>query len=184
MVYPTGVGETRDTAQDAAQDRVTIQEAAERLGVKEDAIRKRIQRRSLRHEKAEDGRVYVWVDEAQDTTQDGQEKYRDTTQDTAQDGRLEDLQEQVAYLRRQLDEEREARRRADMIIAQLSQANAEQARAIRAIEAPQETTETAEAVEEEPERQEPRLSTAAPQSPPQGTQGRGLRGLRRRILGW
>src|SRR5829696_110611 len=110
-----------------AQDRVTIQEAAQRLGVKEDAIRKRIQRGSMRYEKAEDGRVYVWVD----TTQDA-------NQDTAQDERLEDLREQIAYLRRQLDEEREARRRADMILAQLSQANAEQARTIRAIEAPQE----------------------------------------------
>src|SRR5215208_6601692 len=131
-----------------AQDRVTIQEAAYRLGVKEDAIRKRIQRGSMQHEKAEDGRVYVWVD---------------TTQDTAQDERLEDLREQIAYLRRQLDEERDARRRADMILAQLSQANAEQARTIRAIEAPDEATEAAEPVEEEPARAEPRSSTGEAQ---------------------
>jgi hypothetical protein len=39
-----------DDAQDTTQDRVTIQEAAERLGVKEDAIRKRIQRGTLRPE--------------------------------------------------------------------------------------------------------------------------------------
>jgi excisionase family DNA binding protein len=51
------MGEDRDGAQDVAQDRVTIQEAAQRLGVKEDAVRKRIQRGSMRHEKAEDGRV-------------------------------------------------------------------------------------------------------------------------------
>jgi excisionase family DNA binding protein len=55
-----------------AQDRVTIQEAAYRLGVKEDAIRKRIQRGSMQHEKAEDGRVYVWVDTTQDTAQDAE----------------------------------------------------------------------------------------------------------------
>src|SRR5215213_332780 len=126
------MGEDRYTA----QDRVTIQEAAYRLGVKEDAIRKRIQRGSMRHDKAEDGRVYVWVDATQDSTQDTGHTSQDVYQDTAQDERLEDLREQVAYLRRQLDEEREARRRADMILAQLSQANAEQARTSRAIGAP------------------------------------------------
>jgi hypothetical protein len=72
---------------------------------------------------------------------------------------LEDLREQIAYLRRQLDEERDARRRADMILAQLSQATAEQARTIRELEAPQEATEAAETVENEPERAEPRSST-------------------------
>ena len=141
------MGEGRD----ATQDRVTIQEAALRLGVKEDAIRKRIQRGSMRHEKAEDGRVYVWVDTTQATTQDAEQRSQDTYRDTTQDERLDDLREQVAYLRRQLDEEREARRRADMILAQLAQANAEQARTIRAIEAPQEPPESAETVEEEPD---------------------------------
>jgi hypothetical protein len=138
--------------QDAAQDRVTIQEAARRLGIKEDAIRKRIQRGSLRYDKGKDGRVYVWVD----TTQDEPDKSRDEYRDTTQDDRIEDLREQIAYLRRQLDEEREARRRADVILGQLSQANAEQARTIRAIEAPasEEPSEAAKTVEEESERAE------------------------------
>jgi excisionase family DNA binding protein len=141
--------------QNATQDRVTIQEAARRLGVKEDAIRKRIQRGSMRHEKAEDGRVYVWVDATQYMTQDTRHASQDTTQYTAQDERLEDLREQVGYLRRQLDEEREARRRADTIIAQLARANEEQARTIRELEAPQDALENAESVEEAPEGAEP-----------------------------
>jgi len=151
---------------DAAQDRVTIQQAAQRLGVKEDAVRKRIQRGSMRHEKAKDGRVYVWVDAAQDTAQDAPETSRDEYRDTAQDERVEDLREQVAYLRRQLDEEREARRRADTILVQLSAANAEQARTIRAIEAPasEEAPEAAETVEEEPEQAPPRSDTPGPQT--------------------
>lgn len=124
--------------QDTAQDRVTIQEAARRLGVKEDAIRKRIQRGSMRHEKAKDGRVYVWVDATQDATQETERTSQDTYQDTPQDERLGGLREQVSYLRRQLDEEREARRRADTIIAQLARANEEQARTIRELEAPSE----------------------------------------------
>jgi excisionase family DNA binding protein len=150
---------------DAAQDRVTIQQAAQRLGVKEDAVRKRIQRGSMRHEKAKDGRVYVWVDAAQDTAQDEPETSRDEYRDTAQDERVEDLREQVAYLRRQLDEEREARRRADTILVQLSAANAEQARTIRAIEAPasEEASEAAEKVEDSPEEASPRPAAGGAQ---------------------
>ena len=146
---------------------MTIQEAARRLGVKEDAIRKRIQRGSMRHEKAEDGRVYVWVDAAQDATQDtrqtSQDAYQDATQDATQDERLEDLREQISYLRRQLDEERDARRRADMILVQLSQANAEQARTIRELEAPQEATEAAETVVDASEESEPPAATVEAQ---------------------
>ena len=151
--------------QDTTQDKVTIQEAARRLGVKEDAVRKRIQRRSMRHEKAEDGRVYVWVDAAQDKTRDTGQTTQDAYQDTAQDERVEDLREQVGYLRRQLDEEREARRRADTIIAQLARTTEEQARTIRELEAPAspEAPGAAETAEEEPERAEPRPATGGAQ---------------------
>jgi len=174
-----GMVEDQDETQDAAQDRVTIQEAAQRLGVKEDAVRKRIQRGSMRHEKAKDGRVYVWVHASQDTAQDEPGTSRDEYRDTAQDERVEDLREQVAYLRRQLDEEREARRRADTILVQLSAANAEQARTIRAIEAPasEEASEAAETVEEAPEQAPPRSEAPGPQT---GTQ---RRSLWRRVFG-
>jgi excisionase family DNA binding protein len=171
--------------QDATQDRVTIQEAARRLGIKEDAIRKRIQRGSMRHEKADDGRVHVWVDATQDTTQDTGRTTKNTYRDAAQDKRVEDLREQVGYLRRQLDEEREARRRADTIIAQLARANEEQARTIRELEAPPESSpdeqESPQTVEEEPDRAEPRSSTGGDQEareqPPQH------RSWWRRVLG-
>jgi hypothetical protein len=153
--------------QDATQDRVTIQEAARRLGVKEDAIRKRIQRSSIRYEKAEDGRVYVWVDATQDTSRDTERTTQDVYQDTAQDARLDDFREQIAYLRQQLDEEREARRRADTIIAQLARANEEQARTIRELEAPSqppsEERGSPETVGDEPESAEPRSASAEAQ---------------------
>ncbi len=41
-------------------DRVTVAEAAARLGVKEQAIRKRIQWRTLAHDKDDNGRVHVY----------------------------------------------------------------------------------------------------------------------------
>ena len=44
------------------KDRITVQEAAKRLRVKDDAIRKRIQRGTLQHDKDPDGRVYVYLD--------------------------------------------------------------------------------------------------------------------------
>jgi excisionase family DNA binding protein len=50
-------------------------------------------------------------------------------------GLVEDLREQVRYLRSALSEEREARRRADTIIAQLAQANAALTQRIPEIEA-------------------------------------------------
>jgi hypothetical protein len=53
-------------------------------------------------------------------------------------GLVEDLREQLRYLRSILSEEREARRRADTIIAQLTQANAALAARLPELEAPQE----------------------------------------------
>src|SRR5215210_6343931 len=97
-----------------AQDRVTIQEAAKRLGVKEDAIRKRIQRGSLRHEKTEEGRVFVWVDAAQYTTQDATE---DAYQDTTHDALLGAKDETIAALREQLAQANERDRENRRLLA-------------------------------------------------------------------
>jgi excisionase family DNA binding protein len=43
-------------------DRLTIQEAARQLGISEGAVRKRVTRKTLQHEKDDDGRVYVYLD--------------------------------------------------------------------------------------------------------------------------
>src|ERR687898_2964702 len=134
MVYPSGVGEDRDATQDAAQDRVTIQEAAQRLGVKEDAIRKRIQRGTLRHEKTQEGRVFVWLDAAPDATQD---TAQDTYRDASQDALLTAKDETIAALREQLAQANERDRENRRIIAALTSR-------IPAIEAPQETSEAPE----------------------------------------
>src|SRR5919112_1099640 len=42
-------------------DRVTVQEAAQRLGISQDAVRQRIRRGSMRHDKDDKGRVYVYL---------------------------------------------------------------------------------------------------------------------------
>jgi len=83
------------------------------------------------------------------------------------------LQDQIRYLREQLDAEREARteerRRYDTIVAQLTSK-------IPAIEAPQEPPEAAETVEEEPEGAEPRPAAG-------GTQEGAQRPWWRRVFG-
>jgi excisionase family DNA binding protein len=147
------VGADRDTAQDTAQDRVTIQEAAGRLGVKEDAIRKRIQRGTLRHEKTTEGRVFVWVDKAQDTAQVATE---DTSQDESRDALIEAKDETIAALREQLEQANERDRENRRIIAALTQR-------IPAIEAPQEATES-------PSEATPQPGRVAPQPAVQSTQ--------------
>ncbi len=110
---------------DAERERVTIQEAARRLGVSESAIRKRVQRGTLQHQKGGDGRVYVYLDTGEDTVQT-----------PVRDGLVDELRDQVTHLREQLAEEREARRRADTIIVELSRANAALAARVPALEAP------------------------------------------------
>ncbi len=55
-----GEGDRRGVG--AGLDRVTIQEAARRLGISEGAVRKRVTRGTLEHDKEESGRVYVYLD--------------------------------------------------------------------------------------------------------------------------
>lgn len=46
-------------------DRVTVAEAAERLGISQDAVRQRIRRGTIDHERTEDGRLYVYLTPAE-----------------------------------------------------------------------------------------------------------------------
>ncbi len=110
--------------------RLTPRQAADQLGVSVEAVRGRIKRGTIAHER--DGyRVFVIMDADQTATG------HDQSIDQARPVELvEVLRDQLSYIREQLEQEREARRRADAIIAQLAQSNEEQARTIRAIEAP------------------------------------------------
>ncbi len=147
-----------------AQDRVTIQEAARRLGVKEDAIRKRIQRGTLWHEKTEAGRVFVWVDATQDTTEDvAQDTYRDAVRHREPDALISAKDETIATLRDQLEAERQAHAEARRLLMAALERIPPQ------IEAPSEARESPEMVEEEPERVEPHPHRAGAQEGAQRT---------------
>jgi hypothetical protein len=107
-----------------------VQEAAEVLGTSVDAVRMRVRRGSLQSEKDPDGRVHVWVDGDPTETKprlDGEPGALVSAKD-----------ETIRVLSEQLESEREARRRADTIIAQLTQANAALAARVPELEAPSE----------------------------------------------
>jgi hypothetical protein len=139
-----------------AKDRVTVQEAARRLGVKEDAVRKRMQRGSIAYDKDSDGRVYVYLDATHDESQDS---YKDTSgyvprtehppngrirgesQDAAKDEykdalveakdeTIVELRDQVGFLRRELE-------RKDTIIMTLTQRIPELEAPLEPLRAPQ-----------------------------------------------
>ncbi len=101
------------------------------LGISPEAVRARMHRGTLPKEKGDDGTVYVRLnDDRMRSNGDGADD---------QTPMVEILRDQVAYLREQLDREREARteerRRQDTIIMQLTQANAALAARVPELEA-------------------------------------------------
>src|ERR671921_1915104 len=115
-------------------DRLTIQEAARRLGISEGAVRKRVTRGSLEHDKEDDGRVYVYLDAGD---RRGVDDGQDAGVDPNSNALISQLRDEVAYLR-------DENRRKDEIIMQ-------QAMTMRQLAAaePQQPTEAAEKVEDE-----------------------------------
>jgi excisionase family DNA binding protein len=85
-------------------DRLTIQEAARRLGVSEGAVRKRVVRGTLEHHKDEDGRIYVYLDA-------GVDNGVDEGVDPNSNALISQLRDELAYLR-------DENRRKDEIIMQ------------------------------------------------------------------
>jgi excisionase family DNA binding protein len=83
------------------RDRVTVQEAASRLGVSEQAIRKRVKRGTIPHDKEADGRVYVYLDGVADEV---------VTPNS--DALISEMRDRIRYL------EEESRRKDEIIMQQ------------------------------------------------------------------
>ena len=131
---------------------VSLREAAELLDTSTEAVRKRATRGSLRSER-HDGRVVVWVDEG--WTEGGREAQVD------REALLEAKDETISILRDQLRLRAEEIQRRDVIISQLTQANAALAARVPELEAAQEPSEHAEGVPEEAARVSPTSNDAA-----------------------
>ncbi len=118
-----------------------VKEAAAVLGLSSDAVRKRAARGTIPSRKEPDGSVRVRLD-GEHAWRDGDQPSGGTEAGRRLDGHqeelVEELRDRVRFLERQVEEERESRRRADTIIAQLTQANAALARRVPELEAPRE----------------------------------------------
>jgi predicted ArsR family transcriptional regulator len=128
------------------RERASVQEAARRLGITESAVRKRVQRGLLEHDKEPDGRLYVYLG----TRDIGQDKVRDSSYDML----VRRLENENEFLRRELE-------RKDTIMLNMTEA-------MKAISppTPEESSEaraSPETVEEEPEGSEPRPYAGGPQ---------------------
>ncbi len=119
-----------------------VPDAARALGISPEAVRNRLSRGTLRSEKV-DGRVFVLID--RDMARHTERSTGDTPTDTLE--LVEEMRARIEDLRDQLSEEREARRRADTIIMQLTQANASLAARLPELAAPP-TEETPEETQE------------------------------------
>jgi hypothetical protein len=97
--------------------RVTIREAAARLGVTEGAVRKRIQRGSLPKEQGEDGRLYVYLPVSHDASHE-QSRTEPTSSSLGSDPR----DELIVQLRTEVEAWREESLRKDTIIMNMAEA--------------------------------------------------------------
>jgi hypothetical protein len=130
-------------------NRVSAYKAAEVMGVTVDAIRKRISRGTIPHERDRDGRVWVLLD----TDQDAASNVHDTDQPQSDATALISAKDEtIATLREQLEEANERDRENRRIIAALTSR-------IPAIEAPAKTPESPETVDEQQDRKQPRSDT-------------------------
>src|SRR5687767_2957698 len=135
---------------------VSLREAAELLDTSTEAVRKRATRGSLRSER-HDGRVVVWVDEGR--TEGGREAQVD------REALLEAKDETISILRDQLRLRAEEIQRRDVIISQLTQANAALAARVPELETPQTSEDgTQEPVEDASRAKRAGVGATAPQN--------------------
>ena len=160
------MGEGHTGEPQANQERLTVAQAAVRLGITEGAVRSRIKRGTLQTTK-EGGRVLVVLGGG--TSKANQSPNIGVPGD--QSALIEALRDQIQDLRQERDEWREQARVTDRLLSAAMER-------IPALEAPQETPEDAETVEEARESPEtttapsedtpPRSSTEGPQAAAEG----------------
>jgi hypothetical protein len=112
-------------SEEESVERLSVAEAAAALGVTRDAIHKRIRRDTIRHEQAEDGRFYVYVDTSTSGVDKSTDKSKDEYTVASLERLIENQRDQIDYLRAELARRAETHieesRRKDSIIAALTQ---------------------------------------------------------------
>jgi len=121
---------------------LTVAQAADALAISQDAVRKRIARSTIPHDRDESGRVHVYLSPSETVHKTDQDTMQDYPTKTVQDAHIRSLEDQIAFLRRELE-------RKDAILLNLTER-------IPELEAPSEARESPQTVAEEPERAETR----------------------------
>ncbi len=98
-------------------DRVSVEQAARILGIKEESVRKRVSRGKLRADKDADGRLLVYVDRSE-TVRD---EYEDLSRTADSAELVDELRSHIADLRSQLEAERTSSAELRRIVAALTQ---------------------------------------------------------------
>jgi hypothetical protein len=92
-------------------NRVSVAEAARRLGVSQDAVYKRIKRGTIPWEKGAEDKTYVWIEE-EDSSTDSPDSSTDwsygSSTDPSTDPLVDELRDRIAFLERQLEHEQRA----------------------------------------------------------------------------
>jgi hypothetical protein len=137
-----------DQARDRAGDemvRLTVAEAALKLGISEAGVRERIQRNQIPHERDDDGSLRVWVSPGEAR----HAEFRDASPRPESRALISEMRGRIASLEHQLEQERQANsEHRRLLVAALERIPPQ-------LEAPQESPEDAETVEEAPEEAAP-----------------------------
>ena len=122
-----GVGEDRTDRPSPDLDRLSVAHAAA-LSISQDAVRKRIARGTIPHDRDEAGRVYVYLSPSETVHKTDQDTMQGHATKTVQNAYIQSLQDQIAFLRRELE-------RKDAILLNLTER-------IPQLEAPSEVRES------------------------------------------
>ncbi len=118
----------------AANHRLTVGQAAAALGITKGAVRSRIKRGTLPTVK-EAGRVYVVLGAGTSSADHPPDDDEPIGEPSAQSELIESLQDQVAFLRAELERRGEEADRYQRIVAGLAQTNANLSERVRELEA-------------------------------------------------
>jgi uncharacterized coiled-coil protein SlyX len=143
------VGKDRTDRPSPDLDRLTVAQAAHALGISQDAVRKRIVRGTIPNDRDESGRVFVYLSSSETVHKTDRDTMQDDATKTVQDAYIRSLEDQIAFLRQELE-------RKDRILLNLTER-------IPELEAPSEARESPQTVDEEPERAEPQSAAGGAQ---------------------
>jgi hypothetical protein len=170
VVYPSQAytrlqGKVYAVSEEQYIERLSVAEAARVLGVTRDAIHKRISRGSIEHEKGEDGRFYVYVDTSTSGLDMSADASKDESKIEALERLLENQQNRISFLERELERRGDETERLHHIVAGLTRATAELSARLPELEAPSEPPDASETARQKPETAEPGPTTEGAQEP-------------------